>query len=62
MRVLSSRRRAEPVFITEVVSCIPARAMYALGLTATMLLGFVGELNNAVPARALMSLSMYLVV
>jgi hypothetical protein len=36
--------------------------MYALGLTATMLLGFVGELNNAVPARALMSLSMYLVV
>jgi hypothetical protein len=53
--MLSCRRLAEVVPGIDVLSCIPALAMYAAGLTATMPLFCAGELNNAVPVRALMS-------
>ena len=37
---------------------MPARAMYAVGLTATMVLGCAGELNSAVPVRVPVLISM----
>ena len=56
MSLLSYGRFDGSVLILDVLSCMPARAMYAVGLTATTELGCVGELNNAVPVRVLISI------